>query len=251
VTRPSRILILERDGPFRRTAERSLSGEGYQCDCCSTCATARTRLTDEEPDLVIASLGAPGNSRLEILRRTSHTLAAPVIIVAPKPSVATAVEALRLGVTDYLTGPVTMPVLMASVRAALAKREALRSVQAAQRVITTCVRWFQFLEVMLAAPGPVHLPPALKTALADRPAILDSAQNALAWALRHQAVEVLSPREREVLVALMLGRRVREIAEELHVSVHTARNHVMSICRKLGVHSQAELRARFQEAGRG
>ena len=251
MTRPSRILLLERDGPFRRTAERSLTAEGHQCECCSTCTTARNRLSDEEPDLVIASLAAPGNSRLEIVRRPPRPLAVPVIILAPKPSVATAVEALRLGVADYLTGTVTMPALLASVRGALAKRAALRSVQSAQRTIATCARWFQFVEAMLSAPGPVHLPPALRTVLTDRPAILDSAQNALAWALRHQAVEVLSPREREVLVALMLGRRVREIAEELHLSVHTARNHVKAICRKLGVHSQAELRARFQEAGRG
>lgn len=52
----------------------------------------------------------------------------------------------------------------------------------------------------------------------------------------HPAVmSVLSPREREVLLSLMEGRRNKEIATALGVSVGTVRTHLRHIFRKLNV----------------
>ncbi len=51
----------------------------------------------------------------------------------------------------------------------------------------------------------------------------------------------LSPRERDVLEQLLDGHRVSSISQRLEVSEHTVRNHLKSMFRKLGVHSQAEL----------
>lgn len=57
----------------------------------------------------------------------------------------------------------------------------------------------------------------------------------------HPDLELLSRRERDVVTQLLQGHRVVSIAELLEVSEHTVRNHLKSIFRKLGVHSQAEL----------
>lgn len=57
----------------------------------------------------------------------------------------------------------------------------------------------------------------------------------------HPDLELLSRRERDVVTHLLQGHRVVSIAEILEVSEHTVRNHLKSIFRKLGVHSQAEL----------
>ncbi len=51
----------------------------------------------------------------------------------------------------------------------------------------------------------------------------------------------LSPRERDVLEHLLNGHRVSTISQRLAVSEHTVRNHLKSMFRKLGVHSQPEL----------
>jgi PAS domain S-box-containing protein len=53
--------------------------------------------------------------------------------------------------------------------------------------------------------------------------------------------ERLSPRESEIVGLLLEGHRVVSISTELCVSEHTVRNHLKSVFRKLGVHSQAEL----------
>ncbi len=55
------------------------------------------------------------------------------------------------------------------------------------------------------------------------------------------AVNLLTPRERDVVALLMEGRRVSSIARLLYVSPQTVRNHLKSIFRKLGAHSQADL----------
>ena len=55
-----------------------------------------------------------------------------------------------------------------------------------------------------------------------------------------QAIEKLTSREREVLQALAEGLDSEGIAERLHISVRTVRNHMSSILSKLGVHSQLQ-----------
>jgi DNA-binding NarL/FixJ family response regulator len=58
---------------------------------------------------------------------------------------------------------------------------------------------------------------------------------------RKPAVEVLGPRERQVLALIAEGRRSQEIARRLHVSVATVEVHRRNIIRKLDLHSIAEL----------
>jgi DNA-binding NarL/FixJ family response regulator/two-component sensor histidine kinase len=55
-----------------------------------------------------------------------------------------------------------------------------------------------------------------------------------------QAISRLTPREMEVLQKLAEGLDNDGIAESLHISVRTQRNHVASILAKLGVHSQLQ-----------
>lgn len=53
-------------------------------------------------------------------------------------------------------------------------------------------------------------------------------------------LDVLSPRERDVLASMAEGKRGRQIAEELLISTDTVRTHTRSIFNKLDVHSRLE-----------
>ena len=55
-----------------------------------------------------------------------------------------------------------------------------------------------------------------------------------------QAIDRLTAREREVLQALGEGLDSEGIAQKLHISLRTERNHMSSILAKLGVHSQLQ-----------
>jgi PAS domain S-box-containing protein len=50
----------------------------------------------------------------------------------------------------------------------------------------------------------------------------------------------LTPRQAEVLRLLEQGRSTKQIAQELHLSPETVRNHIRHLLRALGVHSRLE-----------
>lgn len=58
---------------------------------------------------------------------------------------------------------------------------------------------------------------------------------------RIQADYSLSPRERDVALLLGRGRNRQFVADELGISLETAKTHATNVYRKLGVHSQQEL----------
>jgi PAS domain S-box-containing protein len=59
----------------------------------------------------------------------------------------------------------------------------------------------------------------------------------------------LTPRQAEVLELLERGRTTKEIAQELHLSVETVRNHVKKLLRADGAHSRLEAVAIAHNAG--
>ena len=65
------------------------------------------------------------------------------------------------------------------------------------------------------------------------------------------AVADLTPREREVLALVCQGRSDAEIAAELGLARTTARNHVVSLYRKLGVNRRSALVVWARERGIG
>jgi DNA-binding CsgD family transcriptional regulator len=52
---------------------------------------------------------------------------------------------------------------------------------------------------------------------------------------------MLTARETQVLALVGEGKTSKQVAQELNLSVETVANHRKHICRKLGVHSTAEL----------
>lgn len=99
---------------------------------------------------------------------------------------------------------------------------------------------------LLKTAAPVQLLDAVRAVCAGQrvidPAIAPAAvQRAASPRLASRGPCPLSRREVEVVQRVAVGRSVREIAGDLHLSAHTVRNHLKSAYRKLGVHSQAEV----------
>jgi two-component system response regulator HydG len=70
---------------------------------------------------VLSDLNMPGNMKLELLREgRSNWPDIPLIVVTGAPSLPTAIESVRLGITDYLLKPVKFEDLLSSIRRALA-----------------------------------------------------------------------------------------------------------------------------------
>ena len=50
---------------------------------------------------------------------------------------------------------------------------------------------------------------------------------------------ILTPREKEVFYLLVMSRSTKEIAQILHISEKTVRNHISNVMQKLGVKGRA------------
>jgi DNA-binding CsgD family transcriptional regulator len=59
----------------------------------------------------------------------------------------------------------------------------------------------------------------------------------------------LTPRQAEVLQLLAAGATTSQIADELHVSIHTVRNHIRQLLQSLRVHSRLEAVAKARREG--
>lgn len=98
--------------------------------------------------------------------------------------------------------------------------------------------------VRRTAAGEVMLPPArLAEALRESRAAAARARDA------ERRLSSLTPREREVLLLLAESLGSREIAQQLSVSLPTARGHVQVVLEKLGVHSREDAVRVAVEAG--
>jgi len=81
---------------------------------------------------------------------------------------------------------------------------------------------------------------ALLTPEATRRLVADFAKQNHALTEARDAMDWLTPREREVLVLIARGLTNREIASSLNVSLETIKTHVKRVFTKIGVHDRAQ-----------
>ncbi|HET6410200.1 MAG TPA: sigma-54 dependent transcriptional regulator [Chthoniobacteraceae bacterium] len=119
----ARILIADDEPLFLRTTAALLRKAGYHCTTAPTGQSALEALAREPFDLILSDLNMPGNLRLELLlegrKKWPDT---PLIVITGAPSLPSAIESVRLGITDYLLKPVKYDDLLSAVRRALAQR---------------------------------------------------------------------------------------------------------------------------------
>jgi DNA-binding NarL/FixJ family response regulator len=85
----------------------------------------------------------------------------------------------------------------------------------------------------------------------DRRAFLQSVKEAYDAALGAQSLDVLTPRELEVLAFLAQGMTNKELADALCISTNTVKRHLRAIFGKLDVHTRAAAAAKAVSAGSG
>ena len=122
---PSRILIVEDRDSLRRMLGRALTGEGYQVEAAATGEECIAKIERGETyDLVLTDLKLPGVSGLEVLAAVrTATPALPVVVLTAYGTVATAVEAMKRGASDFLEKPIEIEDLFALVADILGPEE--------------------------------------------------------------------------------------------------------------------------------
>ncbi len=116
-----RIAVLEDDDSQRDWLNSFMMALGHVCHPYATSQSLMRDLRRESYDLLVMDWNLPDVSGLEVVRwlRTHLNSRVPVLFVTSHVDEADLVEALKVGVDDYMTKPVRVPELMARLHALL------------------------------------------------------------------------------------------------------------------------------------
>jgi len=109
----SHVLIVDDDANTREALEALVSQEGFTTALAASVAEARIQLVRQRPDAVLMDLQLPDGNGIELLEEMEERASVQIILITGHATVDTAVEALRLGASDYLTKPVNVERLKA------------------------------------------------------------------------------------------------------------------------------------------
>ena len=114
------ILIMEDEMSVAKGLELVLSEEGYTVDLAMTGRSALDSFTRKPFDLLIADLRLPDIDGLEVIKKVKDRRPdTGVIVITGYSTVPSAVEAMKLGASDYLSKPFTDDDFMSAVKGAL------------------------------------------------------------------------------------------------------------------------------------
>jgi DNA-binding NarL/FixJ family response regulator len=161
---------------------------------------------DMTPDVVLLALGLPGNRGMALIEQLRHHCPLTrVLVLSMAADVASVRSALAAGSTAYLTTQAAPDDLLTAIHAVAQGHPFIDPTLSGSLVSDLLSQW---------APHPMAT---------SRPK------------------NILSPREREVLILLAQGYTHRQIAAQIYVSVKSVETYRARIAQKLGLHNRADL----------
>ncbi|MCG8589162.1 MAG: diguanylate cyclase [Proteobacteria bacterium] len=150
----AKVLIVD-DSRFDREMAREALASSVRVECCEHGAAALASLQQEPADIVVSDITMPGMSGVELLERIRREHpGTDVILLTASPTVDTAVQALRMGATDYMMKPIHAEQLERVIEQTLSRRRLLeenRRLRDAMRTVEACNSLTSVLE-----PGEVY-----------------------------------------------------------------------------------------------
>jgi two-component system response regulator NreC len=202
----ARILLVEDHIVVRQGLKALLSGEA-DIEVVGEADNGREalqRVSDLQPDLVLMDISMPGLNGIEATRQICQNHpGVEVVILSMHSNEEYVFQVLRAGASGYVLKQSDSSEVLTAIRAALA--------------------------------GGSFLSPPISRAVID-----DYIHRAEARG-RSDTLDLLTPREREVLQLLAEGLSNQEIADQLSISVKTVETHRGNMMKKLSVESKTEL----------
>jgi DNA-binding NtrC family response regulator len=125
-TEPPRVLTVDDEAVVCESIRRVLSEEGYVVSVATSAREGLDIIRKQPIDLLLLDIRMPDMDGIEFLRETrAISPETEVIMVTGFATIQTAVEAVKLGATDYLQKPVSPDKLVVAVARALERKHLL------------------------------------------------------------------------------------------------------------------------------
>jgi two-component system response regulator RegA len=143
------ILVVEDDETFRALLLTAFEVRGFEVRGAPDAASAIAAARHDSPEMAVVDLRLPDGSGLDVVRALKQIdPATAIVVLTGYGSIATALEAIRLGAAHYLTKPTDADRVLAAFELGLAARPRELPVRAPslarvewehlQRVLTDC-----------------------------------------------------------------------------------------------------------------
>ncbi len=145
------LLLVDDDELFCRVLSEALSKRGFNMLIAHSVQQALERIGDASPEYAVVDLNMPGESGLALVeklyQRDQYTR---IVVLTGYASIATAVEAIKLGAIHYLTKPADADEVMAALGRACG--DAAAEVRD-QPMSTKRLEWEHIQKIMLECDG--------------------------------------------------------------------------------------------------
>jgi len=116
------LLIVDDDPTVRQQLERLYTQSGYSVVAVSSAEEGISRFAEEDIDLAITDIKLPGMDGVQFISYIHENFPdVPVIAITGYSDIETAVNALKLGASDFMVKPFDLGTVQESTRAALEK----------------------------------------------------------------------------------------------------------------------------------
>ena len=241
-----KVLVVDDEADVIEGLKVALRKEPYEVLGALSVDEARVVLAREPVGVIVVDERMPGQSGTQFLAELTrdHPLL-PKILLTGHADLQLAVRSINEArIFRLLQKPCEPSELSGAIRDAL-RKHAVRSVT--QRLVHLSRRQAVLVEELdRESAGSPEASMMSTQELASVP-VSEDETDPVAMLTNEESAN-LSRREKEILRAMVAGKKPRELAHMFFISVHTARNHVKAIYRKLGVHSQGELIAKVLRA---
>ena len=131
----SRILIIEDEMTIAELEKDYLELSGFQVEIETNGGVGLKKVLEEDCNMVILDLMLPGMDGFEVCRQIREHKNLPILMVSAKKDDIDKIRGLGMGADDYVTKPFSLFVLVARVKAHLARYERLIGSGASQNDI--------------------------------------------------------------------------------------------------------------------
>ena len=100
------LLLVDDDGVFLSVLKRAMEKRGFSVECAASVEEALAISEENPPEYAVIDLKMPGDSGLVLVRKLRELDSATrIVVLTGYASIATAVEAIKLGARHYLAKP--------------------------------------------------------------------------------------------------------------------------------------------------
>jgi UDP-3-O-[3-hydroxymyristoyl] N-acetylglucosamine deacetylase len=132
-----RILIVDDEERIVQSIAGVLEDEGFRVTTARSGEEAIGIFGKEAPDVTLLDIWMPGMDGIEVLRRLKWMSPdCQVIMVSGHATISTAMAAVKLGAFDFIEKPLSLDVLLMTIRRALDHQRELLTVQRSEEIVT-------------------------------------------------------------------------------------------------------------------